>query len=60
MNQYEQDQENARIARYIFFATHPEYHLYRDLQESLPRFNRQVSKLEKIDWAEWEKKAGTI
>jgi len=28
---------------------HPEYHLYADLQESLPRLNRLVSKLSKIN-----------
>ena len=49
MNETEQE-KNERVNRQIFFATHPEYHLYRDLQESLPRFMRQVSAIEKKNW----------
>lgn len=43
-----------------FKRTRPDYHLYEDLQESLPKFNRQINKLSQVDWKEWEKKARTI
>lgn len=45
--EYEQNKERERINRKVFLATHPEYHLYRDLQERLPKYVRIISKISK-------------
>lgn len=46
----EPNEVNRKINWEVFLAQHPEYHLYRDLCERLPKYCRMIDKISKINW----------
>jgi hypothetical protein len=50
MTEQEQQERWLKGNREAFLQRHPEYHLYRDLQTSLPKFMRQATKISNVNW----------